>query len=307
MARRRVFNTKVECPGIDFKTKRRLATGQTVTLQKSASGSEVQIALDERTVVGRLDPAIGVQVASAIDCGQSFTASIENAYQLSSGTTWIHLKVSYLLDHNQPAIEIPKVPVPEPAGEWKSFYTNVAGVTHRNPDGSDRQGIVSCCPKGERVNLIREPDNPYDSFAVKVVRANGEQIGYLPAHVVRNEGGGWNVARCMDRGCKYIAQVSSVTGGGGMSYGLNLQVTFWNGPLAIQPIGEPELPPVEPPRATSTVAPKSGCLTLLCIAALFIMVVLRTRQALQKTVPTPCIEALFTVASIAHGNPPNPL
>lgn len=243
MARRRVFKTTVDCSGIDSRTKRRLLAGQAVTVQKSASG-EVEVALDDGTVLGNLDPAIGSQVAPAIDRGQSFTASIENVYQLPNRTTRIHLRVEYLLDQGRPVIEIPKAP--EPKGEWKSFYTKIAGATHRNSDGSDRQQIIPRCQKGERVHLIREPDNPYDPFAVKVVRASGEQLGYLPSEVAGNErGAGWSVARKIDRGVTCIAQIANITGGRGRPYGANLQITFWKGPLALQPTEEPELPALE--------------------------------------------------------------
>ena len=113
MARRRVFKMKVECSALNSRTKPRPAIGQMVTLQKSASGPGIEVVWGEGTVVGSVDPAIGAQVASAIDRGQSFTATIENAYQLSGGATWIHLKVEYLLEQGQRAIEVPKLPPPE--------------------------------------------------------------------------------------------------------------------------------------------------------------------------------------------------
>ena len=236
MARRRVFKTKVECSTLNSRAERLPAIGQSVTLQKSESGPGIEVVWGECAVVGCLDPAIGVQVASAIDGGLSFTAMIENAYQLSNGTMWIHLYVEYLLEKGRPAIQVPKSQPPEPKGEWKVFYTKVAGVTHPNPDGSDRQKIIVRCCAGERVQLVREPDNPYDHYAVRVLNQVGEQIGYIPAEVSGNDRGiGWCVGRNMDSGVEYVAQVANITGGAGLSHGMNLQLVFWHGPLALRP------------------------------------------------------------------------
>jgi hypothetical protein len=94
---------------------------------------------------------------------------------------------------------------------------------------------------------VREPDETHDPLAVKVVRSNGKQVGYLPSGV---EGG--EIARRMDEGCRCIARVASVgrvhpdMPGGGTPYGMRIQVTFWNGSLSSQPSEEPELPPIEP-------------------------------------------------------------
>ena len=59
------------------------------------------------------------------------------------------------------------------------FHLHVAGVTHRNADGSKRQEIVRHCDIGELLQLVPEPDNRYDPKAMKVCRLNGEQLGYI--------------------------------------------------------------------------------------------------------------------------------
>jgi hypothetical protein len=262
-----------------------MAVGRVVTLEKPSSSSEVIVAL-EGTAVGHLDAVVGPQVASAIERGQLFTAVVKNAYQhepSANATTWIDLKVEYLLEQGQPAIEIPRAPVAQEQfkGEWKTFYTRVAGVTFTNANGSDRQAVVSRCRAGDRVRFVREPDNPRDPFAVKVVRRNGEQVGYLPSEVVGNrQGVGWCVARGMDAGYEYMARVAGVGKRRGKRYGMSLQVTFWNGSIASQPTEEPELPPIEsrddaaPPTSPS---PLTGLAIFLCIAfvAIFVMLVAR--------------------------------
>lgn len=61
----------------------------------------------------------------------------------------------------------------------KSFKTSVAGVTK---DG--RQKIIKkYCKIGNSVQLVPEPNNPYDRNAIKVVLQNGYDIGYLSAEV----------------------------------------------------------------------------------------------------------------------------
>ena len=82
MARRRVFQTTVECSDINadicIAANKAAIVGRTVTLDKTES--TVAVSLDG-SVLGRLGDAIGIQVSSAMARGQSFTAVIKNAYQ----------------------------------------------------------------------------------------------------------------------------------------------------------------------------------------------------------------------------------
>jgi hypothetical protein len=59
------------------------------------------------------------------------------------------------------------------------FFGQVAGESHRNADGGDRQKIIPRCRVGELLVLEHEPDNPHDINAIRVLRQTGEQIGYL--------------------------------------------------------------------------------------------------------------------------------
>jgi HIRAN domain len=62
----------------------------------------------------------------------------------------------------------------------RHFFAQVAGESHRNDeDGSDRQAIIASCRVGELLFLDAEPDNPEDENAVRVLRRDGKQIGYL--------------------------------------------------------------------------------------------------------------------------------
>ena len=59
--------------------------------------------------------------------------------------------------------------------------TNVAGVTFEG-----RQTVVESLRIGEYLEIIQEPDNPYDPNAVKVMRSNGKQVGYVPREVAKD-------------------------------------------------------------------------------------------------------------------------
>jgi len=232
MARRRVFKTRAECPGIGvnlgLKSNKTAIVGRTVTLEKSASNSKVAVCLDG-AVVGHLDAGVGDQVAKAIDRGQSFTAVIIDAYPINNDnfkpiSAHIDLKVEYLLEQNQTAIEaLTSWRVVEashdPSYVPGSFFTKVVGVTFEG-----RQRIAARCSVGEGLRLVRDPTNRYDKGAIKVMRLNGEQLGFLPEHVSRG-GDPTGLAFRMDRADKYTCRITDLTGGGWRNLGVNIQIT----------------------------------------------------------------------------------
>jgi hypothetical protein len=77
----------------------------------------------------------------------------------------------------------------------RHFFGHVARESYRNDDGSDRQTIIPGCQVGELLVLQHEPDNPHDINAIRVLRQNGEQIGYLErafaGEVVSRSAKGW--------------------------------------------------------------------------------------------------------------------
>lgn len=54
------------------------------------------------------------------------------------------------------------------------FATKVVGATYKNPDGINRQQIIKMCIAGEKIKLIREPNNPHDVCVIGVFRESGE-------------------------------------------------------------------------------------------------------------------------------------
>jgi hypothetical protein len=94
----------------------------------------------------------------------------------------------------------------------RHFFAKVAGESYRNADGSDRQAIIASCRVGEPLLLLPEPDNPHDENAIKVLREDGKQIGYLDAGLaarLASEGDG-----------DYHAFIAGVGRGGGGLYGV---------------------------------------------------------------------------------------
>lgn len=122
------------------------------------------------------------------------------------------------------------------------FYSKVAGVSHPNQDGSSRQAIIGQCRIGEGLSLVREPANPADPNAIKLLRTNGEQVGYITGYVASD------LARHIDKGGIVKCRISDLTGGGDKWRGANIEISRWTGH------GEPEAPlnPVTTSTSSST-------------------------------------------------------
>ncbi len=59
----------------------------------------------------------------------------------------------------------------------------IAGVTKNNVDGwtaVSRQQLLSECSEGDNVTIVWEKNNPYDKNALAILRADGQQLGYVP-------------------------------------------------------------------------------------------------------------------------------
>jgi hypothetical protein len=63
------------------------------------------------------------------------------------------------------------------------IFTNVAGVTFSNRDGSSRQVALCRCKPLDRIVLNWERDNPASRTAVAVYLENGSQLGYLESRL----------------------------------------------------------------------------------------------------------------------------
>jgi hypothetical protein len=151
------------------------------------------------------------------------------------------------------------------------FFTKVVGVSYENKDGTSRQSIIERCRPGEILRLVREPDNPHDTNAVKVLRQNGEQLGYLPGHVVMT-----GLARDMDRGNYFRVEVEAITRGGEQILGVNIRIADVPEASDSEAVGSRQVKVInEAPYSIGTRLLKvNPFIYLLIIVAAFVLVVL---------------------------------
>lgn len=83
--------------------------------------------------------------------------------------------------------------------------TRVAGVTFENDNGTSRQEILQRCTPGETIVLEHWP-MPEDEYAVKVLRENGEQLGYIPREDAED------VADWLNSANSVTAKIKKITG-----------------------------------------------------------------------------------------------
>ena len=98
-------------------------------------------------------------------------------------------------------------------GDATGFNTKVAGVSFEG-----RQDIVAGVQPGAPLDLRREPANAHDPNAIGVWFGK-LQLGFVKAAIAKR------IAPNIDAGERYTAEVTTVTGGGARSYGINIYVT----------------------------------------------------------------------------------
>lgn len=93
------------------------------------------------------------------------------------------------------------------------FYSKLVGVTF-----GDRQKVIVTLTEGEQLKLMREPDNPYDSNAIRAITSAGYDAGHIRREIAAE------IAPLIDAGIPYHCYVTAVTGGGKYSYGVNVMM-----------------------------------------------------------------------------------
>ena len=85
------------------------------------------------------------------------------------------------------------------------IYSKLSGVTHHNPDGTNRQEIIGeLCYNGQQLLLIREPNQySYNNIGVYITY----QIGYVNPDMAEM------LAPFIDSGGLVEAQITEITGG----------------------------------------------------------------------------------------------
>ena len=178
-------------------------------------------------------------INSPFECVQYLNAQpwIRNADGIVASFAWEDQKHRFRIDRGQAIPDTSAVSEPEPViigGQWQPidrgvaqptpqamppsssmvsashnipvefndwfFETNVAGMKY-----SGRMERAKHLVAGNPLKLVREPENSYDSNAIKVLTSQGEQIGYLSKQVA-----GY-LAKTLDKmGVSHDAKVSSV-------------------------------------------------------------------------------------------------
>ena len=105
------------------------------------------------------------------------------------------------LFHQKEGVELPK-----PFSQEVFLYnTYVAGTSHV-PGIEELEPYLGI---GDRLTLLREPENPFDNLAVLVKNADGVKLGYVP----RRDNAVF--ARLMDAGKLLFAKLTDKECGGG--------------------------------------------------------------------------------------------
>ncbi len=102
--------------------------------------------------------------------------------------------------------------------EFKDFYTKIVGVTAKNADGVSRQTVIQTLRIGQKLHLQREPGNPHDPEAIRVITPKRVVVGYIHAKMAND------LAPVIDAGYRFSVVVSSLTGGDADSFGVNIRV-----------------------------------------------------------------------------------
>lgn len=99
------------------------------------------------------------------------------------------------------------------------YDTKVVGVSMQNADGSSRQEIIkSEVEENDKLKLEAEPDNVYDSNAIKVLSKKGNQIGYLNKEMAEK------VKPALDHGTEIHITASWVNGEKILGVGLRIEL-----------------------------------------------------------------------------------
>ncbi len=95
----------------------------------------------------------------------------------------------------------------------KSFYTKAVGVTYGN-----RQQNISTLKVEDKLKLVHEPNNKFDSNALLITTESGLEIGYISKCYNQNL-----LAKMQDGELKSVT-VANITGDGYANKGVNLKI-----------------------------------------------------------------------------------
>jgi single-stranded-DNA-specific exonuclease len=98
-------------------------------------------------------------------------------------------------------------------GDSFGFNTKIVGVTFEG-----RQDLIAGLQPGQALELVRQPENPFDPNAV-AVHFGRLQLGFVKKAIAAR------IAPNLDAGERYRAEIKHITGGGTRSAGVNIWVS----------------------------------------------------------------------------------
>ncbi len=107
-----------------------------------------------------------------------------------------------------------------------TFVTMVRGVFYKNPDGTDMQKIIKKCIKGEEIDIVREPDTPYNFANIGVFRKSGEQIGYISKDVAFRHPAFKDLIYYIDNEAEVSAKIIRIVGRGGINCACVIEISI---------------------------------------------------------------------------------
>ena len=155
----------------------------------------------------------------------------------------------------------PQQPKAGPSGSIRHFHSKVAGVTHANPNGINRQDLLPILTPGEELLIEPEPENLADRQAIRLVRkVDDVQIGYVKRELCKE------IHQKLRNGWTIRAFVHEVTGGEGSAKNFGCNIVYGVGPPGTTPdaVGDHVANSVPFPRKHEQTA--SGCSTILLTA-----------------------------------------
>jgi hypothetical protein len=86
----------------------------------------------------------------------------------------------------------------------KHFYVKLVGVSFRNSDGSSRKEVIKGLIECQKLELVRELNNNFDSNAILACNEHGHGVGHLDRRLAGE------VTRSMKQGVRWNAYVRRV-------------------------------------------------------------------------------------------------
>jgi hypothetical protein len=148
----------------------------------------------------------------------------------------------------------PEAPPDQQTQQWieqwnKHYFANVSGTSYScELVDQSRLGVLYHCKVGEKLSLLRTPENKYDANAILLVRESGEDIGHVPREIAR-----W-IAPKLDRGAKAEARIVELLGAqdGKAPKGVNVVIGHNRVPYKRRMKKEPTSATVEEPKQDSS-------------------------------------------------------